>query len=130
MSDLKQVYILLETAGRDIVALRGMDDSTVFAEEIFGFHVQQVAGKLIKAWLSLLGEEYPPTHDLRQLPERLTACQPEAAQFDSLTNYTPYAVHFRYGVADVDMEPINRGKAVWSVELLLSEVQRRLPKVE
>jgi HEPN domain-containing protein len=34
-------------------------DVEVFADEIFGFHVQQAAEKLFKAWIALLGEEYP-----------------------------------------------------------------------
>jgi len=43
MSDPKQARILLEAAERDVSALRGMGDAAVFADEIFGFHVQQAA---------------------------------------------------------------------------------------
>ena len=45
MSDLKQARVLLTAAERDISALRGMADAAVFADEIFGFHAQQAAGR-------------------------------------------------------------------------------------
>jgi len=52
MSDLKEARTLFEAAERDLLALRGMRDSTVFTDEIFGFHAQQAAEKLLKAWLA------------------------------------------------------------------------------
>ena len=71
MSDLKQASVLVGAARRDLSALSGMDDSHVFADEVFGFHTQQAAEKLLKAWLALLGEVYPLTHNLRLLLDRL-----------------------------------------------------------
>ena len=41
MSDFEQARELARAAERDISALRGMDDAAVFADETFGFHVQQ-----------------------------------------------------------------------------------------
>lgn len=49
MSDLEQARELVGAAERGISALRGMGDAAVFADEIFGFHVQQAAEKLFKA---------------------------------------------------------------------------------
>ena len=95
MSDPKQARVLLEVAERDVSALRGMGDAAVFADEIFGFHVQQAAEKLFKAWLALLGETCPLTHDLSDLLENLTSREPGAARFDELVDFTPYAVQFR-----------------------------------
>ena len=69
MSDLKAARVLVEAAERDIAALRGMGDASVFADEIFGFHTQQATEKLFKAWLALLGDTYPLTHNLEQLLE-------------------------------------------------------------
>ena len=71
MRDGKQARVLIQAAERDLTALRGMDDSDVFADQVFGFHVQQAAEKLLKAWLALLGEVYPLTHDLEELLDRL-----------------------------------------------------------
>lgn len=49
MKDLEQAQILLTAAQRDLSALAGMGDVAVFADEIFGFLVQQAAEKLFKA---------------------------------------------------------------------------------
>ena len=84
MSDLKQAHVLLMSAERDISALRGMADAAVFADEIFGFHAQQAAEKLLKAWLALLGETYPTTHDLARLLAMLRARDVEATRFNEL----------------------------------------------
>ena len=73
MSDRKEARALAVAAERDVAALRGMGDAAVFADEIFGFHVQQAAEKLLKAWLALLGETYPLSHDLAALLDMLTA---------------------------------------------------------
>ncbi|MCY4585777.1 MAG: hypothetical protein OXB98_07035 [Bryobacterales bacterium] len=43
MSDRKQARLLVTAAEREISALHGMADAAVFADEIFGFHVQQAA---------------------------------------------------------------------------------------
>ena len=130
MSDPKQARVLLEAAERDASALRGMGDTAVFADEIFGFHVQQAAEKLFKAWIGLSGETYPPTHDLTELLEILTIRSPDAARFDALIDYTPYAVQFRYGAQDAAAEALDRGDALARVEELLEEVRRRLADAE
>ena len=71
MNDPEQARILLDAARRDLTALHGMDDAEIFADEIFGFHVQQTAEELLKAWLTLEGVSYPKTHDLRLLINQL-----------------------------------------------------------
>ena len=48
MSDLEEARTLFEAAERDLSALRGMHDSSIFADEIFGFHAQQAAEKFLK----------------------------------------------------------------------------------
>ena len=130
MSDTRQARILLEAAERDVSALRGMGDAAVFADEIFGFHVQQAAEKLFKAWLALLGEVYPMTHDLTELLEMLKARQPDAARFDALIDFTPYAVQLRYGARDTHAETLDRGEALAQAKSLLKSVKRRLVDAE
>lgn len=61
MSDRDQANDLLQAASRDLRALAGMGDANQFADEIFGFHVQQAAEKCLKAWIGLQNEEYPFT---------------------------------------------------------------------
>ena len=83
--DLEQAQLLLTAAQRDLSALAGMSDATVFADEIFGFLVQQAAEKLFKAWLTLLGETFPATHNLARLLEMLSAHDASAERFNVLT---------------------------------------------
>ena len=125
MSDLKQAHVLLMSAERDISALRGMADAAVFADEIFGFHAQQAAEKLLKAWLALLGETYPTTHDLARLLAMLRARDVEATRFNELVEYTPFAVQFRYAPGDLSARPLDRDTAIERVEALLKEVRRQ-----
>ena len=125
MSDLKQARVLLMSAEQDISALRGMADVAVFADEIFGFHAQQAAEKLLKAWLALLGETYPTTHDLARLLAMLRARDVEATRFNELVEYTPFAVQFRYAPGDLSARPLDRDTAIERVEALLKEVRRQ-----
>ncbi len=46
MLDLDDARELLAAADRDLSALRGMEDTTVFADEIAGFHAQQAVQRL------------------------------------------------------------------------------------
>ena len=130
MSDLKQARVLLTAAEPDISALRGMADAAVFADEIFGFHAQQAAEKLLKAWLALLGETYPTTHDLDRLLAMLRACDVEATRFNELVEYTPFAVQFRYAPGDLSARPLDRDTAIERVEALLKEVRRKSDDME
>ena len=124
MSDRKQARVLIEAAERDLSALRGMGDAGVFADEIFGFHVQQAVEKSFKAWLALLGETYPTTHNLARLLEALRTREPKAVRFEDLIAYTPYAVRLRYAGAEPRREPLDRGAILPRVEALLEQVRR------
>ena len=123
MSDPEQARELLEAAERDLSALRGMGDTGVFADEVFGFHVQQAVEKSFKAWLALLGETYPATHNLARLLEALRTRDPDAVRFEELIDYTPYAVRLRYAGAEPRGEPLDRGAILSRVEVLLGRVR-------
>ena len=130
MSDRKQAYLLLAAAERDLTALRGMRDATVFADEIFGFHVQQAVEKLLKAWLALLGETYPTTHNLARLLALLNTHDAEALRFNELVEFTPYAVQFRYAPSEPNSIPLSRDKAVEGVQALFEVVRRQSDDME
>ena len=53
--DREHAQTLLEMARKDARALSGMTDADVFADEIFGFHAQQVIEKALKAWCAHRG---------------------------------------------------------------------------
>ncbi len=130
ISDLEQARELVGAAERDISALRGMGDTTVFADEIFGFHSQQAAEKLLKAWLASQGETYPLSHDLAQLLDMLSDSGANVARFDGLVDYTPYAVRLRYAGAEPGAGTLDRPQAIEQVEALLATVRNRLTEAE
>ena len=127
MSDVKQARVLVEAARRDISALRGMCDVGVFADEIFGLHTQQAAEKLLKAWLALLGEVYPLTHNLELLLDILQERGVATEQFRSLVEYTPYAGRIRYGAGEPSDGQLDRAVALRRIKALHEEVLRQLP---
>ncbi len=67
MTDPKCARMLLRAAERDVGALRVMRHSDDISDEVLGFHAQQATEKSLKAWLALLGETYPLTHNLDTL---------------------------------------------------------------
>ena len=128
MSDVKCARLMYRAAERDVLTLRSMSaDAPV---ESFGFHVQQAAEKAFKAWLALLGEQYPLTHSIETLLDLLDDLGATTTPFRSLIDYTPYAVEFRYTGADSGTRPIDRDGAIVLVEALLEEVGRRLADID
>ena len=128
MSDLKSARMLYRAAERDVLTLRSMTgDAPV---ESFGFHVQQAAEKAFKAWLALLGETYPPTHNIETLLDLLGERGASVEPFGRLIDYTPYAVEFRYAGVDPGAEPIERESALALVEALLERVRGELADAE
>ena len=126
MGDLKQARSLFEAAVRDTTTVRLMARDRNFPDENFGFNVQQAAEKLFKAWIALLGEVYPLSHDLDLLLNLLTDRDPAAAQFRSLASYTPFAVEFRYTGDEVMPPTLNRADALRQLESLIGQVRPRL----
>ena len=128
MSDPKCARMLFRAAERDLLTLQSMTADA--PDESFGFHVQQAAEKAFKAWLALLGEKYPLTHNLEALLDLLAARSVETEPFQTLIDYTPYAVEFRYEGLDSDAEPIDRESALALVAALLEQVRRELSEVQ
>jgi HEPN domain-containing protein len=130
MRDIRQARAVLNMAHKDFKALTGMMDREVFDEEIFGFHVQQTIEKSLKAWLALLGKEYPLTHDISALLNLLRRSGEEVEQYWDLVEYNVYAVRFRYESLEIRDEPLDREAAVQSTGKLLAMVQGMLDKTE
>lgn len=122
MSDSKQARVLLEAARRDLRALEGMRDSAVFADEIFGFHAQQAAEKLLKAWLAIEGVLYPRTHDLDHLLRLLEQHGAQLSGFEDLEEYSAFAVQLRYEAFDTDAEPLDRDVALERIRRLVNRI--------
>jgi HEPN domain-containing protein len=124
MSELKHARALLAMAEKDLKALQGMGDATTFADEIFGFHAQQSVEKTLKAWIAALGQEYPLTHNLARLLAILEDQAAKVENFWDLTEYTAYAVEFRYGPLDVVEEPLDRPQVIARVQMLINQVNK------
>ncbi|MCZ7663768.1 MAG: HEPN domain-containing protein [Thermoleophilia bacterium] len=114
---------VFERAVEEWWALAAMLDAAVFNDTIFGFHAHQVAEKALKAWLSALDLEYPPTRDLGRLLSLLEENGHWVAPFDCLIELDLFAAHLlEEAYADLG-EPIARARIVESLEVLLADVR-------
>ena len=128
MSDAECAKMMIRAAERDVITLRSMTADA--PDESVGFHVQQAAEKACKAWIALLGETWPLTHNIEMLLNLLAARGALVAPFRGLADYTPYAVEFRYVGVPSSAEPIARDSALALVGALLDRVRRELAAAE
>jgi len=125
MPDLEHARLLLAIARRDLRTAEAMVNSTVFSGEVFGFHAQQASEKALKAWLTVLGCDYPCIHDLDELLSLVRDRMPTiGAEFSSLSDLTPFAVQFRYDMLDTGMSGIDRPAIVTAVHRLVDYVSQ------
>lgn len=125
--DIQQARLLLDMADGDLRAVRAMRDHAEFTDEIFGFHVQQAAEKCFKAWIAMLGREYPLTHDLGKLIGMLRRQDAAVSEHADLARFSAFAVHYRYARFPEDADPIDRPAAIGRVEGLMGRVRNLLP---
>ena len=129
-SDVKCARMLLDAGTRHVDTLRALHRSDEIPDEVFGFHVQQAAEKLLKGWIALLGEAYPLTHNVEELLNLLASRDSAVEPFRDLVDYTPYAVEFRYAGVDPDAEPFDREGMLALVQALLERVGCQLAGME
>ena len=97
MKNREQALALLKKATDDENLLEEVITSTQVSDEIFGFHCQQAAEKLLKALLSQAGIDFPRTHNLRLLMDLLAdADVPLPEYLVDIDFLTPYGTLFRY----------------------------------
>lgn len=128
MTDLDHARQMLDLARRDLRALGGMFDATIFAYEIFGFHAQQTAEKALKAWIATTGESYGFTHDLGLLLDTLRNAGCDTTPFPDLPDLTIFAVHFRYDDAGDDYGLPEREEVFLKVAGLVEHVAQLLER--
>ncbi|MEK9149267.1 MAG: HEPN domain-containing protein [Candidatus Desantisbacteria bacterium] len=94
---LKLAKTSLMKARQDLTVLEKLVNDEEVADEIIGFHAQQVVEKSIKAILIWKGIQFRKTHDLSEL---IDLCIDEGIdipnEFIDLDELTPFAVEFRY----------------------------------
>lgn len=97
MKRREQAILLFRKAREDEDLLLEILDSERVSDEIFGFHCQQAAEKLLKALLADFGIDFPRTHNLRLLMDLLgDAGFHLPAELANLDFLTPYGTLFRY----------------------------------
>ncbi|MGB3293864.1 MAG: HEPN domain-containing protein [Phormidesmis sp.] len=131
MNELNEAEVLLDAANRDLNALLGMlQVEKLFSDEIFGQHVQQAVEKALKAWLVILGETYPRTHNLSTLCHHLEELDCDVSDCWRLTDFTPFSSQFRYEALISDKEPIDRKGTITQVQRLYSTVKTALKAIQ
>lgn len=98
MSDTDRAKEMLTLAIHDFEALKAMKDSPAVAPEILGFHAQQAIEKALKAWIALLGVDYPRTHNIITLLSVIEDQHCDVEGLWDLVRYNSFAVQFRYEV--------------------------------
>jgi hypothetical protein len=91
--ELEEALLLLRKAQEDADAVKKLVPDTDIADSVVGFHAQQAAEKALKAVLAASGDDFPWTHDLRHLMDRLqTAGTPLPASLREVRVLIPWAV--------------------------------------
>ena len=107
---------MLAIARCDLETLRWLLPAPVALDAQAGFHAQQAAEKALKAWLVVLGQRYPFTHDLGDLLDRLINAGVEVAEFEALDPWlTPFAVLGRYDPYPLPALTIDRAAAAIAI---------------
>lgn len=124
MSDTKQVEAMLRMAHRDLSALRGMGDASVFADEIFGFHAQQTVEKSLKAWMCALSLSYPFTRHINRLLVLLRDAGADVEAFWWTDELTIFAHQARYEEGHIEADaPLERDGVVAKITSLLARAE-------
>lgn len=87
----------LNKAEEDLILIHEIMNNTKISDEIYGFHCQQAAEKILKGVLANYGIEFRKTHDIRELVDLLidNGIQfPE--ELEDIDMLTPFAVEYRY----------------------------------
>lgn len=120
--------MLAAKASEDAIAARALSSDLEVADRIVGFHAQQAVEKWLKAVLARNGIDFPRTHDLDFLVERLDGecgLQPPVA-LDQLSALTDFAVPLRYGDPVEDDEALDRGETLALVTKIEAWAQESL----
>lgn len=130
MSSVEHARNMLVLALHDITALKGMLDAETFTDGIFGFHTQQAVEKSLKAWITIIGGNYPFVHDIAELIEVLKEMKCPVEGLDEYLDYNAFAVQFRYSLYDHEEEPLDRPEIICKVQQLYDKVKKIIEELE
>jgi HEPN domain-containing protein len=123
MSKIKDAKEMLAVAEHDFKALKGMTDSEIFVDEVFGFHAQQAVEKSLKAWISALGSDYPFIHDLSALINILERLDCDVSDLWDFVELNVFAVQFRYNTFLSPEDPLDRLEIIERVQKVFDKVK-------
>ncbi len=114
---------LIKLADTDFKAAIKLSENEAEFEFVIGFHLQQSAEKLLKAWLEILEQEYPKTHDITLLLSLIEAQKINIDKWWDLALLMPFAVNLRY---EDDMEHFPDMKILFELVTKLMETVSNL----
>jgi HEPN domain-containing protein len=126
MKRREQALLLLRKAAQDEALLDAVIDSAGVSDEIFGFHCQQAAEKMLKALLSDLAVRFRKTHELGALIALIESSGHAIPQeFADLDMLTPFGAVYRYEDFDAELA-LDRGRARQWLRSLRAYVEEKL----
>lgn len=127
MRQHEQARLLVRKALEDEALLVEVAASGRISNEIFGFHAQQAAEKLLKAALSEFSILFPRTHNLRLLMDLLADNgHVLPSNLTNLDELTPYGTLFRYEAMTDDVH-LDRQTVLTRIRDLRRFVEGHLP---
>ena len=102
--------LLLKKARQDALLIEKLSGDVEIADDVVGFHFQQVIEKSLKALLVCKNIKFRRTHDIRELLDLLKDnAIPVPSWFEGLDSWTPYATEYRYDdLPEGANQPIDR----------------------
>lgn len=118
---------MMRMAKREHTALRGMLDAAVFADQIFGFHVQQAVEKSLKGWMCALGVTYPFTHHIDRLLVLLNESGADVGSLWWTDEFTVYARQARYEEDHLGAEAaLDRSNILEQIDAALKQIEQAI----
>jgi HEPN domain-containing protein len=126
MTAREQAQMLLRKALADEALVKTVVQNNDVSSELVGYHCQQAVEKLLKAWLSNLGINYPKTHNLQALLELLEqGGQKLPEQMADIDRLTPYATIYRYEELPLE-DWFDRAEAYESIRKIREFVEKEI----
>jgi len=119
---------MIAAAKSDLKALKHMLDPDAFDDRVFGFHAQQAIEKALKAWLNIVRQSHPFTHDLSFLLHALKEAGANVEPYWDFLDLSEYGVRFRYETLPQDEEPLERCQLLRDVGELIGRVEGLLTR--
>ena len=104
--------LLLNKAKQDALLFDKLIDDNEISDEILGFHIEQAIEKSLKCILVFNNISFRKTHDIRELLDLIHDHNIQLPDtFNTIDEWTPYAVQYRYDDINTDTATFDRKNA-------------------